>query len=133
LEKRKLYSMIIIVSLIIIAAFSVYYLYNSTAPIPGEHLAVSLELQGYNPLPSNGSAVPLDLLVTIKNTGTQNVTITEVSILESNMNPVYNESYNSQLNAGATVQLPLVLPSYPSNCVARVFTSDGGVFDSGSL
>jgi hypothetical protein len=125
--------MIIITSLIIILAFSVYFLFNSETPIQGEHLSVSLQLQGYNPLPSNGSAVPLDLQVTIKNTGTQNVTITQISILNNNMTPVNNESYNYQLNTGTTITFYLVLQSYPSNCRARVYTSDGGIFDSGSL
>jgi hypothetical protein len=134
LEKRKISAIIIIIiSLIIIVVVSAYFVHNSAVPIQGEHLAVSLQLQGYIPIPSDGSAVPLDLWVNVTNTGTQNVMITEVSILDSNMNPVYNESFNYQLDISSAASFYLVFPNYPPYCMARVFTSDGGIFDSNSL
>lgn len=132
MEKRKI-AAIIIVSLIIIIAASAYFLNNSAVPIQGEHLTVSLQLQEYVTFPSNSSEVPMDLWVNVTNTGTQNVTVTQIFILDNNMNPVYNESFNYQLNTNSVATFYVILPNYPQYCMARVLTSDGGIFDSNSL
>jgi hypothetical protein len=126
-------ALVTMASLAILVAVSAYFFLSPLVPTQGEHLTVSLQLQLYNSLPSSSLAVPLDLLVNVTNTGTQNVTISQISILGNSLIPVYNESCDYPLGTGSEVTFYLVLSNYPQSCTARVLTSDGSTFDSNSL
>jgi hypothetical protein len=136
--KNRYIIAIIIPLLVVIGAVPTYLIYgstvaNSTAPVSGEHLSVSLSSLQYDPFPWNDTTVTLGLQVNITNTGTQNVTIFNISILNSSMAPIYCQSVNSQLNVSSKATYFLVFTNCPQNCMAQVLTTDGKTFDSNPL